>query len=583
MKNNYYILGISCFYHDSAAVIIKGSEIISAIQEERITRKKFDNNFPINAINECLKIAKITIDEIDEISFYEDPEIKKTRIIDTMLNNKPLAVINNFKKIYNWNNNKLDLIPYIKHFFPNFNKEVTYFPHHLSHASSAFFPSPFEEAVILTIDSVGEWSTTMISIGKKNKINILKEQNFPHSVGMLYSSFTQAIGFKVDSGEYKLMGLAPYGTPKYINIIKDNIVKISKDGSIRLNLKYFDFLSGNRMINKKFLSLFNLTKIRSDKEQLTKLHMDIASSIQKVIEEIILKLSNYAYKISKCENLCLAGGVALNCVANSKILQSKIFKNIWIQPAAGDAGGALGACYLTHYIKNNNERIVNPQKDNQKNSYLGNSFSEDEINQILEKFSIKSLKLNKSNRASTIADLLEKNNILALFQGRMEFGPRALGNRSILGNPMNKEMQKIMNLKIKFRESFRPFAPIIKEDKVQEWFSDINVSQYMLFIATLNKKKKNNIVKDKLTGFEKLKVVNNIIPSVIHVDDTARIQTVTKSSNVSLYEILDKFEEKTNCPILINTSFNIRGEPIVFSIYDALKCFFNTNIDYLVI
>ena len=583
MNNGTYILGLSCFYHDSSAVITKGSEIIAAIQEERVTRIKFDNSFPINAINECFKIANVTIDDIDEIAFYEDPEIKKNRIIDSMIKNNPLNISINTKKIFNWINNKYPIEQYIKNHFPNYNKKIVFYPHHLSHASSAFYPSPFSEAAILTIDGVGEWCSTMISKGFDNEIKILKEQLFPHSIGLLYSSFTQAIGFKVDSGEYKLMGLAPYGKPKYIDIIKKEIVKIFPDGNIRLNLKYFDFISGNKMINSNFLKLFDLISIRKETEKIEQVHMDIAASIQCIVEEIILKLATYAKKITNSDYLCLAGGVALNCVANSKILNAKLFKDIWIQPAAGDSGGALGACFLTYYYKYKNKRNIYENKDSQKNSYLGNSYKENYIENLLNKFEIKFEKFELKQRSKKIAKLLSEDLIVGIFQGRMEFGPRALGNRSILGNPQNVAMQKIMNLKIKFRESFRPFAPIIKEDKVEEWFSKVHKSRYMLLVGELNSNKYIKKEINNYKGFDKQKFVNNPIPSVIHVDNSARLQTVTKESNNKLYNILDEFEKITNCPILINTSFNIRGEPIVGSPYDALKCFFNTNIDHLVI
>ena len=583
IREDVYTLGISCFYHDSSAVILNNSEIIAAIQEERITRKKFDNNFPINAIHECLKIANIDINKINEICFYEDLNLKFNRIFETNIKNQPFKIFSNFKKINYWLRNKYFVSNYIKHFFPEYKKIINFFPHHLSHSASAFYPSPFKEAAILTIDGVGEWCTTMISKGEDNKIKILKELFYPHSVGFLYSSFTQLIGFKVDSGEYKLMGLAPYGEPKYVSLIKENIVKIYNDGRIELNLKFFDFISGKKMINERFLNLFELNYIRKEKDKISQKHMDIASSIQIVIEEIIFKLAKHSLELCKSKNLCLAGGVALNCVANGKLLKSNIFKNIWIQPASGDAGGSLGACYLSYFYKNQNHRKTKVE-DSQKFSYLGNKFDEDEIEKILKNYSVKFDKLNSNNRAKIIADLIFKDNIIGIFQDKMEFGPRALGNRSILGNPMNKNMQKIMNLKIKFRESFRPFAPIIKEDKVIEWFEGIEKSPYMLFVTKIKQSKKNiNKMNKEVSGFEKLKYINNKIPAVIHVDDTARIQTVSKESNEKMYNILNEFENLSNCPILINTSFNVRGEPIVNTPYDALKCFFNTHIDFLIL
>ena len=581
---NNYILGISCFYHDSAAVLLKNNEIIAAVQEERISRKKFDNRFPINSINACLKIANInSLNEVKYISFYEDPNIKLGRIVKNKIIYKKNKLLDNIKSIKDWVNKKYFIEDYFKYYFPKYTGEILYFNHHLSHASSAFFPSQFNESAILIIDGVGESNTTSISHGKNNKVKMLKSLNYPNSLGFLYSAFTELLGFKVDSGEYKLMGLAPYGEPIYYNKIFENLINLNKDGSFKLNLNYFDFMQEKKMINKKFMDLFDIKKIRRDNQNLEISHMNIASSIQKVTEDILFKIIDYTFKITNSDNLCMAGGVVLNCVANGKIQKYYKNKNFWFQPASGDAGGALGASLLCSYHHLNFERNLN-KEDSQKNSLLGPEYSNKEIKKTLDLYSFKYTKMNISLRAEKIANLLSKNNVVALFQGRMEFGPRALGNRSILGNPLEKTMQKKMNLKIKFRESFRPFAPIIKLDKLNEWF-DLNIpSPYMMLVSNLKKEKELNAnFKNKAKGFDKLNFINSPIPSVSHVDNSSRIQTVTLKTNSKLYLILDEFEKITKCPILINTSFNIRGEPIVASPYESLLCFMNTDIDFLII
>ncbi len=583
--SNKYVLGLSCLYHDSSAVLLKGGEIIAASQEERFTRKKFDSSVPVNAVKSCLEIAGLqSISEVDSIAIYDEPILKLDRIVSSHTFYSPLNFVKNTNKVYKWMQNKLFVERHLKANYPEFKGNIYFFPHHLSHAASAFFPSPFEESTILTIDGVGEWSCASISHGKGNNIEVLKEQNFPHSLGFLYSAFTQYIGFRVDSGEYKLMGLAPYGTPKFVETIYKHLISVGDDGSLELNTKYFDFMSGSRMVNSKFCELFGGAE-RESEGDITQKEMDIAASIQVVTEEIVLKMVKYAIELTGVRNLCMAGGVALNCVSNGKIVRSGLVDKIWIQPASGDSGGGLGAAYLTTYKSGNILRKIYSESDSQKNSLLGPSYTDDEICKVLDAYGFKYTKMRDNERASKIASVIEQGDIVGLFQGRMEFGPRALGNRSILGDPRDKEMQKKMNLKIKFRESFRPFAPIVKEDKVKFWFDIDTTSPYMMIVADIIKEKRKKISNNEgdLFGIEKLKVPHSIVPAVTHVDFSARLQTVSENSNKDLYDILDEFDKLTGCPILINTSFNIRGEPIVCSPYDALKCFMNTGIDVLVL
>ena len=579
-----FILGISAFYHDSSAVLIKGSEIIAASQEERFSRIKFDNNFPSEAINYCLNEAKISINDIGIIAFYEDPFIKWDRIFFSYLHYEKNN-IKNIKKLCKFLENKINVENLIKQIFlKDFNGKIVFVNHHLSHASSAYYPSHFDKACIVTIDAIGEWSSTSIGIGNKNKIKILQEQKYPNSLGFLYSAFTEYLGFKVDSDEYKVMGLAPYGNPSYVEKIKDSLVEIYDDGSFKLNTKYFNFMTGNTMINKNFEYLFGIPK-REKNAILEDYHYNFASSIQKISEEIFLKIIKYAIKITGCDNVVLAGGVALNCVANGRLINEKIVKDLWIQPAAGDAGGALGAALLTNYEILNNERKVN-YPDSQKGSLLGPEYSNDEIKRALDTLSFNYKYIEDFEKiCDYTVEKLINGKVVGFFQERMEFGPRALGSRSIIADPRINEMQKTLNLKIKFRESFRPFAPIVLTSKVEEWFENIKISPYMLLTTRVKSNKlfkmnKNNI---DLKGLDLLNFKRSEIPAVTHVDNSARIQTINDNENKKIAILLKKFYQKTGCPILINTSFNIMNEPIVCNPYDALNCYNNTNIDILII
>ncbi len=583
-----YILGISAFYHDSAAALIKDGEIKMAIQEERLTRIKHDSSFPINSITTILEKTNINLDDIDYVSFYEKPFLKFERLIETYLANIPFG-FDSFKiAIPIWIKEKLFLKKIIynelQKISKNFNIEKLLFDeHHLSHAASAFFPSPFEEAIILTIDGVGEWATTTLSIGRSNNIKIEKEINFPHSLGLLYSAFTYYLGFKVNSGEYKVMGLAPYGKPIYKDIIYKNLIDIKNDGSFRLNQKFFNYMTGLKMTNKKFARLFNKPERKMNGEKIEQFHMDIAASIQEILEEIILKLIksiSYEYKI---KNLCLAGGVALNCVSNSKILNSNYFENIWIQPSAGDAGGCVGTALNVYYHHLKNIRNVN-SNDSMNGAYLGNEYSDNEINTTLTKLGAKFNRMNNEKLILFTAKKLEEGNAIGWHQGRMEFGPRSLGNRSILADPRSDKMQRNLNLKIKFREGFRPFAPAVLKEDLEDWFNIKVQSPYMLLVADVNDNKKiQNIYNDNIEGFEKLNLKRSLIPAVTHVDYSARVQTVDKKYNKIFHDLIYEFKKITDVPILVNTSFNVRGEPIVCSPYDAFNCFMGTNLDYLII
>ncbi len=583
------ILGISAFYHDSAACIIKNGEIIAAAQEERFTRIKHDSQYPYNAVDFVLKYSKITLSEINYIVFFEKPFLKFERLLETYVAFAPRGFLSFSKAMPLWIKEKLFQKNYLfnklKSHDENYksDKNIYFSEHHLSHAASAFYPSPFEEAIILTADGVGEWATTTVAIGKKNKLEIKKEIHFPHSLGLLYSAFTYFAGFKVNSGEYKLMGLAPYGKPLYLDKIK-KIVDIKLDGSFRLDQSYFNYSTGLTMTNNKFHKLFGQKPRNPETEKINQFHMDIAASIQKLTEEIIIKLVKSIKNEYGINNLCLAGGVALNCVANGKILKEKIFDDIWIQPAAGDAGGSLGAALAMWYDELNNNRSIN-QNDGMKGSYLGPEFTQKEIEDSLKNneavFSI----LNEKDLIDqTSADLI---NGLAIgwFQGRMEFGPRALGARSILADPRSTTMQKNLNLKVKFRESFRPFAPSILESELTNWFEINKKSPYMLLVSEIKKEKiiPMSDEESKLFGIDKLNIKRSEIPAVTHVDYTARIQTVSKETNERYFKLLENFNNKTNCPILVNTSFNVRGEPIVNTPEDAFKCFMGTNLDSLVI
>jgi len=584
------ILGISAFYHDSAASIIIDGKIIAAAQEERFTRKKHDSSYPFNAIEFALDYANIKLNDVDQIIFFEKPFLKFERLLETYVAFAPKGFKSFCMAMPIWLKDKLFqkkmLFNELKKHDNNFKDEQKIFfsDHHLSHAASAFFPSPFEEAIVLTADGVGEWATTTVAIGKKNNLEIKKEIHFPHSLGLLYSAFTYYTGFKVNSGEYKLMGLAPYGEPIYEDKIVKNLIDIKKDGSFWLNQDYFNYATGLTMTNDKFDSLFGQKARDSKKEKLTQFHMDIAASIQKVTEDIMIKIAKSLKEEFNIPNLCLAGGVALNCVANGKILKEKIFDNIWVQPAAGDAGGSLGAALALWHIDQKNPRKINP-KDSMQGSYLGPEYSQAEIEKELEKIgAIYQIKTEEDLIECTAEDL-SKGEAIGWFQGRMEFGPRALGGRSILGDPRSSEMQKNLNLKVKYRESFRPFAPSILKDDLEEWF-DINVdSPYMLLVANINKNKiiEMNEEQKKLFGIDKLNIKRSEIPAVTHVDYSARIQTVHEETNEMYFKLIKKFKEKTDCPVIVNTSFNVRGEPIVNTPLDAFNCFMGTDLEKLVI
>ena len=584
------ILGISAFYHDSAAALIIDGKIISAVQEERFSRKKHDARYPYNSVQFVLNHSSLKLSEVDYIVFFEKPFLKFERLLETYLAFAPKGFVSFSMSMPIWLREKLFqkkfLFDKLKEHDKNFNdiNKIHFSEHHYSHAASAFYPSPFKEAVILTLDGVGEWATTTVAVGKENQINMLKEIHFPHSIGLLYSAFTYYTGFKVNSGEYKVMGLAPYGQPKYKDLIIKELIDLKEDGSFRLNMKYFNYATGLTMTNDKFSKLFGQKVRNPEKDLLTQFHMDIASSIQAVTEEIVLRLATSISKETKIKNLCMAGGVALNCVANGKILKKNIFQNIWFQPAAGDAGGSLGAALAFWYQELGNKRKVVPSGDEMKGSYLGPSFSENEIENTLKTLGAKYEKQNEENLINTIANELKNEKTIGWFQGRMEFGPRALGARSIIADPRSEKMQKELNLKVKFRESFRPFAPSVLREDVNDWFDLNSDSPYMLLVADV---KKNiqipmNEKDQKLFGIDKLNVKRSSIPAVTHVDYSARIQTVHKETNPKYYKLLKKFKEITGCPLLVNTSFNVRGEPIVCSVEDSFRCFMGTNLDILV-
>ncbi len=583
-----YVLGISAFYHDSAAALLSNGEIVFAIQEERFSRVKHDASFPINAILYILKKTNISILDIDEIVFYDKPFLKFERLLETYLANIPSG-FNSFRAAMPlWLREKLFLKIMLKREFKKINKKfdskkLNFSEHHFSHAASAYYPSPFDHAIVLTLDGVGEWATSTVAIGNQNKLKIVKEIHFPHSLGLLYSAFTYYIGFKVNSGEYKLMGLAPYGVPKYTYMIKEHLIDIKLDGSFRMNQSYFNYMTGLKMINKKFETLFGM-KTRNPNDNLIQFHMDIAASIQQVTEEIILLITDNLYEEYKIDNLCLAGGVALNCVANGKILKQNKFKNIWIQPAAGDAGGALGAAYALWYHENKNIRTTQ-KEDKMKGSYLGPQFSNNEVSEFLQNKGASFTHYTDEKIIDYTAQQICDGKAVGWFQGKMEFGPRALGARSIIADPRSKTMQKNLNLKVKFRESFRPFAPIVLYEDLKDWF-DINVeSPYMLIVAQVLEKHLLELNELELNtfGIEKLNIPKSSIPAVTHVDYSARIQTIHKKTNKKLHSLLTKFKKITDVPILVNTSFNVRGEPIVCTPEDAFNCFMGTDIDVLVI
>ena len=583
------ILGISSFFHDSAASLIIDGEIIAAAQEERFSRIKHDESFPVNSINYVLGESKLELHQVDHIVFFEKPFLKFERLLETYLAFAPRGFKSFSLSMPIWLREKLfmkkflfDKLKELDSKYLDINK-ISFSEHHYSHAASAYYPSPFKEAIILTLDGVGEWATSTVALGKGNNLKMLKEIYFPHSLGLLYSAFTYYTGFKVNSGEYKLMGLAPYGNPKYKNKILDALIDLKDDGSFKLNMKYFNYATGLTMTNKNFSDLFGLPVRDPNNNKIEQFHMDIASSIQAVTEEIVLRMVKALVKEYKIKNLCLAGGVALNCVVNGKILKNKLIENIWVQPAAGDAGGSLGAALAYWYSELQKPR--KNYKDQMKGSYLGPKFNDTEIKNKLDEFKANYKKLNTEELISLTARELANKKTVGWFQGRMEFGPRALGGRSILGDPRSEEMQKQLNLKIKFRESFRPFAPSVLREDVNEWFEMNNDSPYMLLVSEVKKDKqiKMKTDEDKLFGIEKLNIKRSSIPAVTHVDYSARIQTVHKETNLRYYNLIKEFKKNTNCPVLVNTSFNVRGEPIVCTIKDAYKCFMGTNLDILVI
>jgi len=583
------ILGISAFYHDSAAALIIDGEIIAAAQEERFTRKKHDPSYPVNAINYCLSEAGLSLAQVDHIAFYDKPFLKFERLLETYVAFAPKGFQSFRMAMPVWLREKLFLkhmlIKEIKKVDKSFDdSKIMFGEHHFSHAASAFYASPFEEAIVLTLDGVGEWATTAVAIGKGHELNIVKEINFPHSLGLLYSAFTYYTGFRVNSGEYKVMGLAPYGEPKYKDLILDKLIDLKEDGSFRLDQSYFNYATGLTMVNQKFADLFGKPIRKPDTDKLTQFHMDIAASVQAVTEKVILTMTRSLAKEYNIPNICLAGGVALNCVANGKILRDKVLKDIWIQPASGDAGGALGGALAVWHKELNNPRVVNPN-DAMQGSYLGPAYEQDFIENELSTCGAKFESVSEDDMIEQTAQALADGKAVGWFQGRMEFGPRSLGGRSILGDPRSEKMQKTLNLKVKYRESFRPFAPSVLREDVSEWFEADYDSPYMLLVDDVKKDKRIEMTKEEksLFGIDKLNIKRSSIPAVTHVDYSARIQTVHKRTNPKYHALITKFKEKTGCSVVVNTSFNVRGEPIVCSPEDAFKCFMGTELDVLVV
>ncbi len=586
-----YILGISAFYHDSAACLLKDGDIIAAAQEERFTRKKHDADFPHHAIDYCLREAGISSLEIENVVFYEKPFVKFERLLETYLAFAPKGFKSFVSAMPLWIKDKLfqksmltKELTKVLGGSVDWRKKLLFSEHHLSHAASAFYPSPFERAAVLTLDGVGEWTTTSLAIGKGKDLEVIKEIHFPHSLGLLYSAFTYYTGFKVNSGEYKVMGLAPYGEPKYADLIKEKLIKLAEDGSFQLDMSYFDFATGLTMTNRKFDALFGGPP-RTSESALTQKEMDLAASVQKVTEDIVLKIAKSIAEETGEKNLCLAGGVALNCVANGVLLRSKIFDNIWIQPASGDAGGALGAALSAWYLHHAKDREISTERDAMQGAYLGPCFTEGEIESELKACGAIFYKFEADELIEQVASALADEKAIGWMQGRMEFGPRALGARSIIADPRSPGMQKQLNLKVKYRESFRPFAPSVLSDKVSEWFDHVGDSPYMLFVANIKECKRLIISEEeqRLFGIEKLNVPRSSVPAITHVDYSARIQTVHEDSNPMYYAVIEKFYQKTGCPLVINTSFNVRGEPVVCSPEDAFKCFMGTDLDVLAI
>ena len=585
------VLGLSAFYHDSAAALVEDGRIVAAAQEERFTRKKFDSNFPKLSIEYCLAQAGCKLSDVDIITFYDKPFLKFERLLETYLAFSPRGIQSFVMAIPVWLREKLFLKSLLTDHLKEMEKGIDwetrlqFSEHHLSHAASAFFPSPFERAAVLTMDGVGEWATTSTAIGDGASLNITKEIHFPHSLGLLYSAFTYYTGFKVNSGEYKLMGLAPYGVPRYANLIKEHLIDIKEDGSFRLNLDYFNYCTGLTMTNSRFDELFGGPPRRPE-AQLDQRHMDLAASIQEVTEEVVLKLARGIARETGEKNLCLAGGVALNCVANGKLLRDGCFENIWVQPAAGDAGGALGAALASYHIEAKQPRLALAPAalDGMAGSYLGPDYDQDEIERRLTEAGAKFTRLSQNDMLATTAKALEDGKAVGWFQGRMEYGPRSLGARSILGDPRNPTMQKNLNLKVKYRESFRPFAPAVLKEHAPEWFDIDADSPYMLLVANVAEARRRTMTSEEeaLFGIDKLNVARSSIPAVTHVDYSARVQTVHEQTNPLFHALLSRFYESTGCPVVVNTSFNIRSEPIVCSPEDAFRCFMGTDIELLV-
>ena len=577
------ILGISCFYHDSGAVLIRDGKIIAAAQEERFTRKRHDDAFPHHAVKYCLEEGGIDMSHIDLVAFYDKPFLKFERLLETYLAYAPKGISSFVKAMSIWLKEKL-WIPQVIASELGYKGKIIFTEHHQAHAASAFFASPYQTAAVLTVDGVGEWTTTSWGIGNGNTIKFHEEIHFPHSLGLLYSAFTYYTGFKVNSGEYKVMGLAPYGEPKYVDLIYKHLIDVKEDGSFRLNMEYFNYPAGLKMTNARFNELFG-GEPRKPESPLTQKEMDLAASLQVVTEEVMLKIASYIHKTTGAEYLCLAGGVALNCVANGRILREGPFKDIWVQPASGDAGGALGAALSAWYEYLGNPRTADNVHDAMQGAYLGPRYSNDEIREYLEKNNIPFTYVENGKLFDEVASYLADEAVIGWFQGRMEFGPRALGARSIIGDARSMNMQSIMNLKIKFRESFRPFAPSVMKEHADTYF-DLrgHASPYMLLTAYVDKTKQRAMTKDEqaLWGIEKLNVARSVIPAVTHVDYSARVQTVEKSVAPRYHALLDAFYRKTACPLLVNTSFNVRGEPIVCTPEDAYRCFMRTDMDYLV-
>ena len=585
------ILGISAFYHDSAACIIKDGELIAAAQEERFTRKKHDHSFPLNAIQYCLETAKINGVDLDYVAFYDKPILKFERILETYLSYAPIGIRSFLKAMPLWIKKKIWIKEIIKSEL-NYSGKIVFPEHHESHAASAFFLSPFQQAAFITMDGVGEWSTTSFGIGKGNKIEIMADIQFPHSLGLLYSAFTYYTGFRVNSGEYKVMGLAPYGEPKYKDLIYQYLIDVKEDGSFKMNMDYFNYCVGLTMTNSKFHTLFGAPP-RKPESKITQKEMDLARSVQEVTEEILIKVAKHIKKETKMKFLCLAGGVALNCVANGKILRSGIFDDIWIQPAAGDAGGAMGCAFFTYYHYLENQRIADNKSDFMEGAYLGpeynNVYIESGKGRIRRPFLIKNeypyQRLSDTELPEKIADLISNTKVIGWFQGRMEFGPRALGSRTIIGDARSSTMQKTMNLKIKYRESFRPFAPSVRAENISDYFEIDRESPYMLLVANVQKSKQVEISAEQNSyfGLEKLNLVRSVVPAITHVDFSARIQSVNYRTNPRYHQMITKFNDKYGCPVIVNTSFNVRGEPIVCTPKDAYLCFMRTEMDFLII